>query len=212
MFLFFIIVLAGCEEEKLTICVTGNCTGALIVPGLEPDVNGYYHISFPTSNYYPRFVLYVEASKVIEPCLYNKMAVVEATFDTDTYWIMGDSLSVVIPLYNKFTSLYTSPYWNRPLPVGSDTVILNQYAGLIVPIVQTDTRIYLQEYFAGNNYRNPDEYKPTDPDKFLWSKRIVGPISPLLKGDTATIFMKLGWDCGKDSIDDDRFVVKIVFE
>jgi hypothetical protein len=117
----------------------------------------------------------------------------------------------VIPLYNKFTSLYSSPYWSKPIPVGDTTLILSQFEGLLVPIVQTDTRIYMKEYFGGNAYQRPDEYKPNEPDKFLWSKRIVGPIAPSLRGDTVTIFMKLFWDCGS-SFEDESYELKLVVE
>ena len=58
----------------------------------------------------------------------------------------------------------------------------------------------------------PDEYKPTILDKFLWSKRIVRPISPLLKGDTARIFMRVTWDCGSHSITNDESAMRIIFE
>lgn len=207
------LLLHGCEEERFPICLTGECEGLMVIPGSTPDINGYHHLKLNWSgSAYPVFNIYVEASKIIERCQYNHVSVVEATFDTDTYWIMGDSLSVVIPLYNKFSSNYSSPYWSTPIPIGNRTIILNQYAGLLVPVVQTNTRIYLSEYFPGSVYQKPDEYKPSDPDKFLWSKRIAGPISPLLKGDTTTIFMRLDWDCGSNSVTNDKAELKIIFE
>ena len=213
IFLTVALCINGCEEEEFPACVTGGCLNFMVIPGAVKDTNGYYHLAINWADHsYPRFNLYVEASKLVERCQYNQASVAEASFDTDTYWILGDSLQVVIPLYNRFSGLYSSPYWSIPLPVGRRTIILNQFAGLLVPIVQTDTRIYLKEYFPGSLYQKPDEYKPTIPDKFLWSKRIVGPISSLLKGDTAKIFMRLSWDCGSHSITNDVSEMRIIFE
>ena len=59
--------------------------------------------------------------------------------------------------------------------------------------------------------QTPDEFKPSDPAKYMWSKRIVGPISPSLKGDTATIYMNVNWD--ELTVDDNViYSMKVIFE
>ena len=187
-------------------CIDGECDANMVL-FYPKDSAGYYHVKLAwTGNYYPRFNLYVEAKKYK-----SGNSVISASFDTDTYWILGDSVSFVIPLYNPFTSLYTNPYWNNPLPSRLDTIILSQFAGLLVPVVQNDTRIYLKEYFPGSDYRHPDEFKPSDPEKYMWSKRIVGPIAPSLKGDTATIFMVVNWAELNDA-NNKIYSLKVIFE
>lgn len=172
--LIIVFLLHGCEEESFPICVTEGCEGRMVVPGSLQDANGYYHLKLNwNESSYPVFNIYVEASKVIERCQYNHISVVEATFDTDTYWIMGDTLLVVIPLYNKFSSNYSSSYWSKPISIGNRTIILNQYAGLLVPIVQTKTWIYFSEYFPGSVYRKPDEYKPQTQISFFGQSELL---------------------------------------
>jgi hypothetical protein len=86
-----ILIALGCSQEEFPVCITGTCNGKMVISNLSPDANGYYHVQLSWGQYYyPRFDLYVEASKVVERCQYNKVSVVEATFDTNTYWVMGD--------------------------------------------------------------------------------------------------------------------------
>ena len=207
------------EEESQTItetdsliCVTGECQGLMVLE-FDQDENGLYHVPLDLSGqYYPRFNLYVEGSKLIDECQYNSVSVVSSYFDTDTYWLLNDSVSFVLPLYNPWTSLYTNPSWDTPISIGDTTIILSQFDGYPVPIVQKNVRIYLGEYFSGSDFQPPDEYRPSDPDQYLWSKRIVGPIHPTLVGDTVTIYMEMIWDCGDRSISRNDFYTQIVLE
>ncbi|MBC8343346.1 MAG: hypothetical protein H8E61_05155 [Bacteroidetes bacterium] len=202
----------SCMEDDPAICVSGDCEGKMVLIYTQ-DSNGFYHVPLNWSGpYYPRFDLYVEGSKLIQRCRYNDVSVVNARFDTDTYWFLDDSLTFTLPLYNPWKSLYTNHYWNNPLRVGDTTIVLSQFEGLPVPVVQKDTRIMLDEYFPGSTHRKPDEYKPSDPENYLWSKRIVGTIHPDLKNDTITIFMSMIWDCGDDSEIIDDYLVRIIVE
>ena len=210
IFTFIVFFTFGCDLLDITNqndkCIDDVCDANMVL-FYPKDSLGYYHVKLAWDGpYYPRFNLYVEAKKYK-----NGNSIISASFDTDTYWVLGDSIAFVVPLYNPFTSLYTNPYWNNPLPSRIDTIILNQFAGLLVPVVQKDARIYLKEYFAGSLYQHPDEFKPSDPAKYMWSKRIVGPISPSLKNDTATIFMNVIWD---ELAADDEVIysLKVIFE
>ena len=159
------------------------------------DANGYYLVTLNPNTSFSRFNLYVEASNLIDRYQYNGVSVVEASFDSDTYWVIGPDLTVTLPLYQPFQGYYTSPYFNTPIPVGSTTIVLSQFQGSIVPIVQ-ESGIYLKKYFAGSLYKPADEYKPSDPEKMSWGKRIVGPIPNYMIGDTITIYGKVSWEAG----------------
>ena len=64
IFLTVALCLNGCEEEKFAVCVTGDCMSFMVIPGAVKDANGYYHLRLDWRDYsYPRFNLYVEASK-----------------------------------------------------------------------------------------------------------------------------------------------------
>ena len=200
----------GCDllniDNQNNNCIDDVCDAKMVLY-YPKDSSGFYRIKLNWEGpYYPRFNLYVEAKKYK-----TGNSIISARFDTDTYWVLGDSIAFVVPLYNPFTSLYTNPYWNNPLPSRLDTIILNQFEGLLVPVVQKDVRIYLKEYFPGSENQHPDEFKPSDPAKYMWSKRIVGPISPSLKNDTSTIFMNVIWD---ELAADDEVIysLKVIFE
>ena len=140
------------------------------------DARGYYQVPIDTTTNSNRFDIYVEATKLIPFYWYNGVSVMNVKFDCNSYWVLGTvsgDLAVRIPLYSPFTSLYSSPYFNTPLPVRDTTVILSQYRNSIVSIVQ-ESSIYLKEYFAGNMYQPADEYQPEN--GMYWGKRIVGPI------------------------------------
>ena len=202
----------SCMDDDTANCTTAECEGKMAL-NYTQDSNGFYHVPLDWSEqYYPRFDLYVEGSKTVSDCKYNNVSVVSAAFDTDTYWFLDDSLAVTFPLYSPWTSLYTNYYWDHPLSVGDTTVILSQFEGYPVPIVQKDTRIYLEEYFPGSDYQPADEYEPSNSNDFLWSKRIVGPIHPDLVGDTITIYMAMDWDCGDKSEAREDFFVNVIIE
>lgn len=115
-------------QKKKTIdsCIDDVCDAKMVLY-YPKDSLGFYHVKLAWGGpYYPRFNLYVEAKKSK-----SGKSPVSANFDTDTYWVLGDSIVFVVPLYNPFTSLYINPYWTRPLPFRLDTVIVNQFDGCI---------------------------------------------------------------------------------
>jgi hypothetical protein len=159
------------------------------------DNNGYYHYKF-NPNYNPNFNythIFAEASPITnERYIYNGSSVIEGKFDSDAFWIIGDSLAITIPLYNPFSSLYSSPYFTTPLPTRNKTVILSQFKGFIVPVVPT-TGVYFKKYDS-----RMDDYIPKSNN--LWTKRTIGPIPIYMKGDTITVYSKVAWECGNYSI------------
>lgn len=156
------------------------------------DINGYYHYKFDRSIPYNYTDIVGEASAVSDSYYsYNGTTVIEGTFDSNSFLILGDSLSVTIPLYSPFNSLYSSPYFNYPISTKNKTVVLSQFKGSIVPVVPT-TKTYFKQYDS-----RMDDYKPTGTN--LWTKRVVGPIPKYMIGDTITIYGKASWDCGNYS-------------
>jgi hypothetical protein len=160
--------------------------------GTPKDARGYFHYKFDRTKSFNYTSVYAEATPITnERYLYNGVSVVESEFDTDTYWVF-DTLTVTIPLYNPFRSLYSSPYFNTPLSVGTKTVTLSQYRNTIVPLIATSST-YFKNYDA-----RMDEYKPSGNN--MWTKQLIGPIPAQYRGDTIKIYVKTYWECGNYSI------------
>jgi len=160
------------------------------------DTRGYYLVPLDTTTNSNSYSIYVEATKLIPFYWYNGVSVMSVKFDCNSHWVLGTTsgdLAVTLPLYNPFTSLYSNPYFNTPLPVRDTVIVLNHYRNSIVPVVQ-ESNIYLKEYFAGNMYQPADEYQPEA--GMYWGKRIIGPIPKYFKDDTITVYSKIFWDAG----------------
>jgi hypothetical protein len=192
----FITTLISCQPETLTpsVCETGECD-AYITSQYYKDDNGYTHVDLEwDSEYLPYFTIDAHASRTNPHFYYNDQPVVSAEFDTDTYYTIGDSLAFTIPLYNPYQGLET--YYGFPIPVQDTIVYLNQFAGMVFPIVQNDTRVYFSD----------------DHNQEFTTKRTVGPIPPSLEGDTLTVYMKVLWDAGMESIVKDHYIEKYIIE
>lgn len=191
--IFILLLLSACSKEYPSPFDSGKEGEFKISMQLPKDINGYYYFKFDTTKWFEYTNVFAEASPITnERYIYNGTTVIEGKFDSNSYWIMGDSLSVVIPLYNPFSSLYTSPYFITPLPTKTKTVVLSQFKDFIVPVVPT-TGIYFKQYDS-----RMDEYVPKPNN--LWSKRIIGPIPKIMIGDTITIYGKAVWEAGNYSI------------
>lgn len=179
--------LTACEKESFAPpCESGECN-AYMESMFYKDSNGYYHAELDWSGvYYPYFVVDVYADKTSPDYWYNGISVVRAEFDTDSYFVLEDSISFTISLYQPWLGLWT--YDGVPIPYDNTTIYLNQFEGTIVPVVQS-TEIYFSEDNLGN-------YK---------SRRTVGPFPPSMIGDTISIFMKVKWDIGENLIKDGYF-------
>ena len=193
--LFSVLVLFGCSKDGLQYpspFTNSNEGQVSITMGTPKDARGYFHYKFDRTKSFNYTSVYAEATPITnERYLYNGVSVVESEFDTDTYWVF-DTLTVTIPLYNPFRSLYSSPYFNTPLSVGTKTVTLSQYRNTIVPLIATSST-YFKNYDA-----RMDEYKPSGNN--MWTKQLIGPIPAQYRGDTIKIYVKTYWECGNYSL------------
>jgi hypothetical protein len=199
LIVFLSIFLGSCEPEPeylfeidyYPITCPGGCDAKMVFQE-EADVNGYYHIDLDwDGEYYPWFYVDVEATPVDKKYMYNNESVVEARFDSDTSWVLGDSLVIRVPLFNPFGN-YTQDW--VPLPTTWIDVNLPQYAGTVLNIVQND-RIYFSKR-----------------EDYLTSRRILGPFPPQMKGDTITVYMRVFWDGGENSTLKDKYSQKFIVE
>ena len=186
----------SCEKEVLipNTCEDAICD-AVITSQYTIDSNGYTHVDLEwTSDFLPYFTIDIEASRTSPEWYYNDQPVVSAEFDTDSYYVLGDSLAFTLPLYNSFTGLET--YQGYPIAVQDTTIYLNQFEGMVFPVVQNDTRIYFSD----------------DENGRFTSKRTVGPIPQGFEGDTITVYMKVLWDAGSNSVIKDHYIEKYIIE
>ena len=173
-------------------CIDGDCNAEMVLPGYLDD-NGYYHIDLDfDGDYLPWFQVDVYADKVLPQYEYNGVQPVEARFDSDTHWTIGDSLMVTVNNYNPFQGPYD--YIGNLLPNSSYDIILNQFAGTKVNIVQGTTI-----YFSDDHER-------------LRSKRVVGPIPPMAQNDTITLYMEVYWEGVGNSVVKDHYFEKFIVE
>lgn len=189
-----IFILFGCEKIQYPSPFTGTDRGNVkLYMNYPKDNNGYYHVTLDSNKEYSYNNIFVEASKITNSrYIYNGASIIEGRFDSNSYWIIGENLVITLPLYNPFKSLYSSPYFTTPIPVGNKTITLSQFKNQIVPLIP-ETGIYFKEY----DYRM-DEYEPSSNN--LWSKRIIGPIPYSMKGDTIKVYCEVFWECGNYSL------------
>ena len=192
-----IFTLFSCSTEDLwniPACPDGDCD-AIMQPAYYLDNNRYFHVDLDfDQEYLPRFEIPIEADPTSDVYKYNGVSLIEGRFDTDSYWVLGDSLAFTIPLYNAWTGL--EDYTGTPIPVNDTIIYLNQFAGTILPLVDNSSRIYFGD-------RGNDNYT---------SKRLVGPVPPQFLGDTITIYMEVFWDAGEYSVKKDHYVEKFIIE
>jgi hypothetical protein len=192
-YIFALLLLVSCTKEYPSPFSDGKEGEFKVSMQLPKDNNGYYHFQFNRLKSYDYTNIFAEASPITnERYIYNGTSVIEGRFDSNSFWIMGDSLAIIIPLYNPFNSLYSSPYFNTPLPVGTRTIILSQFKDFIVPVVPT-TGVYFKQYDS-----RMDEYIPKPNN--LWTKRIIGPIPKTMIGDTIIVYGKAIWEAGNYSL------------
>lgn len=185
--LFFLVMfIFSCSPEEDNLYLPLDPEATMVFPS-EQDENGYYHVDLDwNQEYYPYFSVDVVADKI-------ENSIVSARFDTDTYWVLGDSIAFSIPLYSPYNGLEN--YQGTPIPVRDTIIYLNQFQGTILPIVQNDTRIYFNE--NDNNYT---------------SRRVVGPFPPELVGDTISLYMKVMWEFDNTFIEKEGYIEKFIVE
>jgi len=189
--ILFLLTLS-CTLEPLPETCPGGCDAKMIFPE-QADANGYYHVKLDwTREYLPYFSVGVEATTIDPIYHYNQGPVVMANFDSNTTWVIGEDIVFTESTYEPFTGDYT--YSGTPLPNGSIDIILTQFKGTKINIVQPTTI-----YFSEKNH-------------ILQSKRVVGPIPPSVIGDTITLYMEVFWDAGGKSVLKSHFSEKFIVE
>lgn len=190
--LFIILTLASCTKPSdPTVCITGDCNAEMIFP-ISIDENGFYHVDLSWDlEYYPYFAIDVNASPIDPFYFYGDHPVASAEFDSDTSWIIGDTLVVREDYYKPFTGTWNS---SGPLPHYIGNLNLTQFAGIKVNVAQG----------------SPIYFKEKD-DKFT-TKRLLGPFPPTMEGDTITVFMKVLWDAGADYVEKSHYMEKFIVE
>jgi len=169
----------------------GGCDAQMIFP-VEADANGFYHLELNwDGEYLPWFSVDVKATPIVPEYQYNGSSVVEARFDSNTSWVLGNNLVIQQPLYSPFGN-YTSNW--LPIPTSWIDVELPQYEGEEINIAQ-NTSLYFSEKNGS-----------------LYSKRILGPFPPTMIGDTITVYMRVFWEAGDQSILKDDFSQKFIVE
>ena len=192
MILFLSIL--GCQDPEVPspqICISGECDAKMLIPG-ELDENGYYHVKLNwNTDFMPYFSMDIVATEVIPEYRYNKISVVSAEFDSDTFWTL-DGVAWQEPLYNPFTSdVSSSGTW---LPTEVTELTIDYFEGVDINIAQGT-----EVYFSKKN-------------DIFYTKRTIGPFPPDLKGDTVTVFMEVFWDAGNHSVLKNDFFTKIIVE
>lgn len=184
--------LASCTIDPIApeTCL-GGCDAQMIFP-VQADSNGYYHIELDwDGEYLPWFTVGIKATPTVPEYQYNGSSVVEARFDSNTSWVLGDDLVIQQATYTPFGD-YTSTW--LPIPASWVDVELPQYEGEEINIAQNTSL-----YFSQKNGS-------------LYSKRILGPFPPTMKGDTITVYMRVFWEAGDHSILKDNFSQKFIVE
>ena len=90
LLLLFTILTLGCAPEEIDppLCPDGNCDGRLFLP-YPQDSNGVYIIDLDfNGEFYPRFDIYVEADDVDPYYYYNDIGVVQAAFESSSFWTL----------------------------------------------------------------------------------------------------------------------------
>ena len=188
----FALFTISCTPEPIAPDTCPGGCDAVINFYSQPDANGYYHIPLDwTGEYLPYFYVDVNATKTDPYWWYNNDPVATARFDSDTSWIIGDTLVVQQAYYTPFGN---TTQQGVPLPAGYNDVTLTQYAGIEVNIAQQ-----APVYFDVKNGR-------------FTTRRYLGPFIPEMIGDTITVYMKVNWDAGDHSIIRSDFSEKFIIE
>lgn len=190
--LILVLPALSCSKNDFpSVCTTGYCDAEMVFP-ISIDENGYYHVDLSWDRqYYPYFTIDINASPIDPFYFYGDHPVAQATFDSNTSWIIGDTLVMQQNFYEPFTSPWNS---NGPLPAYIGDINLSQYSGIEVNVAQGSP-----VYFSKKD------------GKFT-TKRTLGPFPPAMEGDTITVFMKVYWDAGDMSVSRSNFLEKFIIE
>ena len=125
--LLTLLALACSKPSDPSVCITGDCNAEMVFP-ISLDENGYYHVDLSwDQEYYPYFSIDINASPIDPFYFYGDSPVASAEFDSNTSWIVGDTLVMRQEYYLPFTTPWNS---NGPLPYYIGNLNLTQFAGI----------------------------------------------------------------------------------
>lgn len=181
----------SCTKEESPLCLDGDCSAVMIAPG-SLDENGFIHVDLSwEQEFYPYFIVDILASS-IDPVEYiGGNPIATGKFDSDTSWIVGDTLVVQQAYYEPFSTPWTS---NGPLPANIDNLVLTQFKGVEVNVAQ-GSLIYFKE----------------DQGEFT-SRRTIGPFPPHMVNDTITVFMEITWRGATQTVKKSNYLEKFILE
>ena len=96
LLLVFATIFVACAEDEIVppLCPDGDCNGQLYIP-FPKDSNGYYRVDLDfNGEYLPRFDIFIEGDDVDPYYYYNDMGVVQAAFESSSYWVMPNGVEV----------------------------------------------------------------------------------------------------------------------
>tara|TARA_R110000744_G_scaffold196568_1_gene315831 strand:+ start:1475 stop:2125 length:651 start_codon:yes stop_codon:yes gene_type:complete len=142
------------ENVKPPLCPDGNCDGSIFAP-YPKDSNGYYHVDLDfSSEYLPRFDIFIEADDVDPFYFYNDMGVVQAAFESQSFWTLENGVEVNIV---QETTIYlnNSPQNTEYTPSSSGRKWAKRIVGPIPPEFIGDTLVIRAEiYWDGGSKVN----------------------------------------------------------
>lgn len=154
----FLIVLitvftVSCSQEEVnpSLCPDGNCDGALYIP-FPKDSNGFYHVDLDfNGEFLPRFDIYIEGDDVDPFYYYNDMGVVQAAFESDSYWVMENGVQVDL-IQDTTIYLNNSPSNNEYVPTNPSKKWGKRIVGPVPPQFIGDTiTIRAEIYWDGGS-------------------------------------------------------------
>jgi len=98
LLLILTVLTVSCTKEEInpSLCPDGNCDGRLFIP-YPKDSNGIYHVDLDfDGEYLPRFDIFIEADDVDPYYYYNDIGVVQAAFESGSFWTLSNGVTVDI--------------------------------------------------------------------------------------------------------------------
>jgi hypothetical protein len=153
LLLVFTLAIVSCskDEARPSLCPDGGCDGSLFIP-FPKDSNGYYHVDLDfNGEYLPRFDIYIEGDDVDPFYYYNDIGVVQAAFESSSYWVMDNGVEVDL-VQNTTFYLNNSPSNNEYIPTSPSRKWGKRIVGPIHPQFIGDTiTIRAEIYWDGGS-------------------------------------------------------------
>ena len=165
LLLVFATIFVACTEDEIVppLCPDGDCNGKLYIP-FPKDSNGYYHVDLNfDGEYLPRFDIFIEGDDVDSYYYYNDIGVVQAAFESSSYWVLPNGVEVDLVQSTTFY-LNNSPNNTEYQPSLPNRKWGKRIIGPIPPEFINDTIIIRAEiYWDGGSKSNSQLFE----EKFI---------------------------------------------